>query len=73
MEKKQIKPEQIEAALRLVRKLLPFLQRKGKNAVVTQLALEILLIDIETDFGLFMTLEDRLELKTFLKQLRGEG
>lgn len=61
--------EDFISALRLVEKLLPILQRKGKNAVVTYFALKMLLIDLEADYGFFMAAEDERELKAFLESL----
>jgi hypothetical protein len=71
--RKRIKEEDFISALRLTKKLLPLLQRKGKNAVVTYLALKILMFDLEADFGLSLTKEDEQELKAYIKTLDGEN
>ena len=59
----------LASALRLAKKLLPLMGRKAKNPVIAFFALKILIIDLETDLGLSMTLEDEIKLRSYLKAL----
>ena len=62
----------VEMALRLAAKLMVVLQKRGKGPVSCYLALKVLAIDMEENFGIAMSLEDDQELRDLLRLMDGK-